>query len=74
MAVMPLLICTMFLRPRRFMARAAGIESSRNQMKTIEGDESGEGLAEPEILLDIAGRDTDHVAEAHDEETEQDGQ
>ena len=38
------------------------------------GDESGEGLAEPEILLDIAGRDTDHVAEAHDEETEQDGQ
>ena len=37
MAVMPLLICTMFLRPRRFMARAAGIESSRNQMKTIEG-------------------------------------
>ena len=52
------------------MARAAGMESSRNQMKTIEGM----GLAEPEILLDIAGRDTDHVAEAHDEETEQDGQ
>ena len=35
--VMTLLTCTMRLRPMRFITMAAGIDSSRNHTKTIEG-------------------------------------
>ncbi len=35
--VMRLLACTIFLRPMRFIAIAAGTASSRNHTNTIEG-------------------------------------